>query len=178
MSRRDTIYGIIAPLVAPEPVIWADQNAPRPSGAYWTLRLNARRSLGTDEYSQGVNDDGELTIDGVREETLTVQRIGPSAQDYVCDFRDDMSRVTVLDQWRAADMVVYDLGAVGFIPFRMDNDHIEPRAAVDLFIRYGVRTLDEVGTIQDVQIGTEVATDSTLPNYDPDLAGTIDVDLS
>lgn len=178
MSKRDAIYTLISGLVDGEAVIWGDQNAPAPPLPYWTLRLNARRSLGMDEQGQGVDDDGDLTISGVREETLMIQRLGPMSQDLVADLRDNLGKVTVREAMQAENIVFYDFGPVGFVPFRRDNDHLEPRATLDVFMRYGVSITDRVGAIENVQIGTELATDSSAPNYDPDLAGSIDVDLT
>lgn len=155
MSRRDDIQEIVSGMVG-EAVIWADQTAPRPLLPYWTLRLSSRRVVGSEEWSQGVDDDGVMAIDGIREETLEVQRLGEGSMVFVEDLRDELMKSSIKESWRAKSLVIFDFGDVLFVPYRNDSAAYESRATLDLFLRSKATVTDQVGAIETVH------TDATL----------------
>lgn len=171
MALEDTIYSLVKDLVGSETVIFADQNASRPPLPYWTLQLQINRQLGQATQSQGVTNDGDLEISGVREATVKLQRLGAGSMQACIDLRDNASRVTVLEKWQIQKIALYNVGEVQNIPFKLDNSQLEPRAAVDLFIRYGTSLMDRVGVIETVEIAA---------SYEgkPDLSETVTVVLS
>lgn len=169
-SLKADLHGLLQSAVAPETVIYADQNAPRPALPYWTMRLHTQRMLGRDAYSQGVTADGDQTVTGVREATLQVQRFGPDSELHVTSLRDNLSRTTIREQWQLKDIALYDLGDVLNVPVVRDEAQFEPRAALDLFVRFGTQLLDRVGIIETV--GTNAGFDGN-----PDLATVITVVL-
>lgn len=179
MTIKDTLYTLVKALVGAETLIFADQNAPRPPLPYWTLRLSAHRKVGVDYYSQGVTDDGDQQIDGVREATVQVQRIGADSDFKVAELRDNLSKTTVLEQWQLKDLALYNTGDVQNIPFPLDKSQLEPRASVDLFVRFGSKILDRVGAIEVVGIAARYETVDLTPGFDanPDLAEVITVVL-
>lgn len=174
-GRRADIQARVAALVGGEVVIWADQNAPRPALPYWTLRLQTQASLGTPDYSQGVTAGGVQTVDGVREETLQVQRLGPGAFDRVAQLRDDLGRLSILAAWQAVGLAVFRTGDVQNAPFKLDGEQLEPRAALDLFLRYNARTLDTVGAIETVTTAAGYVTPASAPAENADLDQIISV---
>lgn len=179
MAIKDTLYTLVKGLVGAETLIFADQNAPRPPLPYWTLRLSAQRKVGVDYYSQGVTDDGDQQIDGVREATVQVQRIGADSDFKVAELRDNLSKTTVLEQWQLKGLALYNTGDVQNIPFPLDKSQLEPRASVDLFVRFGSKILDRVGAIEVVGITARYETVDLTPGFDanPDLAEVITVVL-
>lgn len=174
MSLKDTLYTLVKAVIGAETVIFADQNSPRPAIPYWTLRVSMGRALGVDYFSQGVTAQGDQTIAGVREATLQVQRIGANSDTACADLRDNLSKTTVMEAWRLQKIALYDTGDVQNIPFKLDNSQLEPRASVDLFVRFGTELLDRVGAVETVTID---AAYRTLESDNPDLADTITVVL-
>lgn len=160
-GRRADIYALVKALVGADTVIWADQNAPRPALPYWTLRLSSRRSIGWDDYGQGVDTLGTETIGGVREETLEVQCLGADAFDKVCAVRDALAKRTVQAAWYATGLAIFDRGNVLNVPYKMDNEQLEPRGVMDLILRYAVITTDVVGAIETVNTTGEYAQPGT-----------------
>lgn len=156
-ALEDKLYTLLTPLLNGEVLIFADQNAPRPALPYWTLNVSPRKHLGRDGYSQGVTDDGDQEVYGVRESTAQVQRIGKDSDELVEGLRDDLSRVTVQEQWQLEGISCFNTGDVQDVPFPMDNNHLEPRAVLDLFVRYGTKLIDRVGVIEVVDV------DATYP---------------
>jgi hypothetical protein len=153
----DKLYELLAPMLNGELLIFIDQNAPRPALPYWTLDVSPRRHLGRDGYSQGVDDDGDQEVYGVREATAQVQRIGSDADSFVQDLRDNLALITVQEAWQVAGVSLFNTGDVVDVPFPMDNNHLEPRAVLDLFVRFGTKLIDRVGIIETV------VSDATYP---------------
>lgn len=179
INLKADLYTLIKATVGAETVIWAHQNGPRPALPHWTIRALAQTDIGTDGYSQGVDALGNQTVTGMRETTVQIQRYGVNSEFKVAEFRDNLSKTTVREQWRLKDLTLYDFGPVQDVPFLMDDDHFEPRAVVDLFVRYGIKMLDNVGIIETVITTGEFETIDITGDFDanPDLEQTITVTL-
>lgn len=152
---KTDIWTLISSLTGGEVVIWADQNSPRPALPYWTLRIIAIPTLGQAEYSQGVTNDGDQTIRRVTQATLAVQRYGTDSEIKCHALKSDMDKMSVREAWSLRDISCYDSGPVTNISTLLDQSKIEPRASVDLFLRFGSRVLDRVGIIETVAIDGE-----------------------
>ena len=172
---RGKLYPLIKAQIGSETLIFADQNAPRPPLPYWTLRLAAQRAVGEDAYSQGVDANGDQLVSGVREITVQVQRFGPDSDVACSDLRDNLSRTTVSEAWQIEKIALYDVGDVLNVPYKLDNSQLEPRASVDLFVRFGTELLDRVGVIETVETSAGYVTNQTLgfDEVNPDLAEVI-----
>lgn len=179
MTIAATLETLIKSAIGAETLIFADQNAPRPALPYWTMRLSTRRAVGRDAYSQGVDINGDQAVSGVREITVQVQRIGAGSDVACFDLVDNLSRTTIQEAWQLEKIALYDSGDVLNIPYKLDGAQLEPRASVDLFVRFGGEILDRVGDIATVSIGAEYVTNQALgfdtPN--PDLGEVISVVL-
>lgn len=178
-NLKPDLYTLVKALVGAETLVFADQNAPRPALPYWTIRVQVQRAVGGDYYSQGVTNDGDQQVDGVREATIQVQRIGTDSDLKVAELRDNLSKTTALEQWQLKDLALYDTGDVQNVPFPLDKSQLEPRASVDLFVRFGSKILDRVGAIEVVSVAAGYETVSLTPGFDanPDLAQDITVVL-
>lgn len=179
MTVKQTLYTLVKALIGSETLVFADQNAPRPSLPYWTIRLSVQRAKGGDVFSQGVDNNGDQLISGVREITVQVQRIGTDSDVACADLRDNLSRTTVMEEWQRQKIALYDVGDVLSVPYKLDNSQLEPRAIVDLFVRFGTELLDRVGVIEVVETSAGYVTNQTLGFDDPntDLAEVIRVVL-
>lgn len=144
------IYTLLKATIGAETLIFADQNAPRPPLPYWTMRITVQRAVGKDTYSQGVTALGDQTIWGTREATVTVQRIGVDSDTKCADLRDEFSKASIMESWQLAKIALYDIGDVKNISYRLDNSQLEPRASLDLFVRFGTELIDRVGIIEQI----------------------------
>jgi len=169
MTVKATLYTLVKALIGAETLVFADQNAPRPPLPYWTIRLAAQRAVGEDAYSQGVDANGDQLISGVREITVQVQRFGPDSDVACADLRDNLSRTTVSETWQVQKIALYDVGDVLNVPYKLDNSQLEPRASVDLFVRFGTELLDRVGWIDTVEMDAGYVTNQTPGFDDPNL---------
>lgn len=178
-TLKTNLFNRINALTVGETVIWADQNTPRPALPYWTIRLQAQRVVGRDDRGQDTSNAGIQKVFGVREATLNVQRIGVDSEEKVADLRDELAKVTVTDAWLLAKVAVYNIGPVTNVPFEMDKGHLEPRAVLDLFVRYGTELDDNVGVIETVNTAGQYESVDATPQFDAnaDLAHTVTVVL-
>ena len=179
MTVKSTLYTLVKSLIGAETLVFADQNAPRPPLPYWTIRLAAQRAVGEDAYSQSVDINGDQTVSGVREITVQVQRFGPDSDVACADLRDNLSRTTVSETWQVQKIALYDVGDVLNVPYKLDNSQLEPRASVDLFVRFGTELLDRVGWIDTVEMDVGYVINQTqgFDDPNPDLAEVITVVL-
>lgn len=145
------IYALVSAL-ADAQVIWADQNSPRPALPYWTMRINTIPTLGSAEYAQGVSNDGDQTIWRVNQATVALQRYGVDSEIKCHALKSDLDKTTVREAWSLRQLACYDTGPVNNISTKLDNATIEPRAAMDLFVRFGSRVVDRVGIIDTVMV--------------------------
>ena len=150
ITLKPKLYTLIKARVGSEVLVFSDQNSPRPPAPYWTMRVQSQRRLGKEYYSQGVTDLGDQTILGTREATVAIQRIGPDSDIKCQTLVDELAKTTVIETWQAQKICVYETGDVLNISTTLDNSTIEPRAAVDLFIRFGASLNDTVGIIDTV----------------------------
>lgn len=151
MALDTVVYNLIKAMIGAETLIFADQNAPRPPLPYWTVLTQTNKQLGSATYSQGVTLAGDQEVRGVREATVRLQRMGEGSFTAVSDVRDDVSRLTVLENWQRQKISLYNVGDVQNVPFLMDKASLEPRATLDLFIRHGTSLLDRVSAIETVE---------------------------
>lgn len=147
---KAALYTLIKATIGAEVLVFADQNTPRPPLPYWTMRLTVQRAVGSDTYGQGVSALGDQLVMGTREATVMLQRYGADSDVKCGDFRDELSKVTVQNAWQLAKIALYDKGDVKNIPYLLDNSQLEPRANLDLFVRFGTELLDRVGEIAQV----------------------------
>ena len=162
MTVKATIGALLKAVIGSETLIFADQNAPRPALPYWSMRIASRRAIGEDAYSQGVDANGDQKVSGVREVTVQVQRFGADSDVVCADLRDKLSRTTVIEAWQAEKFALLNVGDVLNIPYKLDNSQFEPRASLDLFVRFGTELLDRVGWIDTVETSAEYVTNQTL----------------
>lgn len=166
-TLKSKLYTLIKAAIGSEALIFADQNSPRPAMPYWTMRVQSSRRLGSEHYSQGVTDDGDQTVTGVREATVAIQRFGPDS-DLSCQaLVDTLQKTTVKETWQLQDISCYETGDVLNISTVLDKSVIEPRASVDLFVRFGAELLDRVGIIETVT--TTGQTDQDIDDEDIDI---------
>ena len=150
MSLKEAIYDTVKSVVGDETVIWTGQNAPRPDYPYWTIALHSSNRVGSDWQSQGVNGSGEEEVFGTRDATLAMQRYGKGSEEKAMDLRDNISRQSVIDMAIAKNIAIYDAGPVNDTTIKLNSGTLEPRASVDLMIRFGTSLLDNVGAIETV----------------------------
>lgn len=147
---KTAIYTIIKSLVGSETLIWGNQNGPRPQLPYWTMVVQTTARVGTDARSQGTDGDGVQTVYGVRNATLALQRYGADSVQACVDVLDQLGRQSVIEAFSSSQIEIYDVGRINDTTITLDNATREPRASMDIMLRYGTELPDTVGYIETV----------------------------
>lgn len=147
-TLKTRLYTLIDPFFT-EPVIWADQTSPRPPLPYVTLRLGVISPIGEPHYSD-VDNAGIQTVLAVRESILNVNRFGDDSVAALETFSDKLMLNSNLDKFSVQDISAFDVSAVTDVAQLLNGLAIEPRASVDVSIRWTADQTDNVGIIQTV----------------------------
>lgn len=181
-TLKTKLYALVKASIGSETVIWADQNSPRPAFPFWTVRLQSLRSVGESDKGQGVSNAGAQAVQNVREGTVAVQRFGTDS-DIACQgLKDTLTMTSVTDQWYTNSIALFDVGNVVNLTAKLDNSQLEPRAALDLFIRFNSIVTDTgagVGAIETVEATGEYETTDVTGAFDAnaDLTHTVTIVL-
>lgn len=161
-ALKEALYTIIQPIMA-ETVIWPDQNAPRPALPYSTLRLSSITRQGTPHYSD-VDNNGIQTVIAIREAVLQVQRFGDASVEALETLSEKLDLVTNLDKLYLQKIAVFDKSPVTDVAQLLGGLATEPRASIDLSIRWKSSLTDNVGLIETVHVDGEVGPIGTANN--------------
>ena len=153
-TLKTRLYTLIQPIMGGV-VIWADQTGPRPALPYSTLRLGVITTVGEPHYSD-VDAGGLQTVLAVRESVLNVNRFGNDSVSTVETFSDKLLLNSNLDKFSNSEISVFDMSAVTDIAQLLNGIAIEPRASIDLSIRWESDQIDNVGIIETVISNGEV----------------------
>ncbi len=136
------------------PIMWAEQNAPRPGDgvditkSHITLRLGAGARVGQD-FVDTPNVSGIANVIGNRDLTLSVQAFGPGARQELEDIRSSLSRPTIQDLLRAGDIVYRDAFPVQNVAALLESSY-EERASLDVLFGTHEELTDDLGYIDTV----------------------------
>lgn len=144
-------------------VIWADQNGPRPQLPYATLRLSSVQRVGTAHYADP-DANGIQTVIATRESILQVQRFGPESVSAVETFADKLALQTNLDTFSLQKIALFDVSAVTDVAQLLNGLATEPRASVELSIRWVSDQTDDVGLIETVGVSGTIGPENTAKN--------------
>jgi len=151
---REGIYDWVSTIVDPTPVIWADQNSPKPLTPFVTLRISPSSMVGQD-YHGSPDEDGELEVIGNREFTLMMQHFGAGGYDAMEKIGSSLELFTIQNQLGkvglayARCMQTLDISAV-------QDARFEQRYTKDIMFRTHYVQIDDVPPIEIV------STDSTI----------------
>lgn len=162
-TLKTNIYNIVAPLFAPDVVLWADQTTPRPKLPFVTLRISMITEKGR-EYYGVVDNAGMQPVEGIRECTLEVQRFGIESVNSIQTFADKMRLMSNVEKFSKLNMSCYDLSPVTDVAELLNGLSIEPRALVELNLRFASSLNDNVGIIDTTNINGNLGKPYTANN--------------
>lgn len=150
-SLRNGLYTVIKSLAGAMPVVWMNQNSPRPAKPYISLFLSGIQRAGEDSYSLVDALTGNMTVTGNREFDLSVNIYGTGANALLCDLVDNIHKISVLEALRVYGIALVDVGTVNDLSEVLDS-RFEERAVVDLRMRVGSSVSEVVDRIETVAI--------------------------
>ncbi|MDI9250281.1 hypothetical protein QMZ25_16900 [Stenotrophomonas sp. RS-48] len=162
---EDEIRALIAKATTLQ-VIFANQNGPRPKLPYITVRVDTAPRAPLLEAD--LSDDGNQTYAAHRDATVELQCFGDGSFDALDDLSQRLKGPYMVAAGYAANIAVYATDSVQNIPVLRDGAKYEPRAVLDIGIRYTKQHDEEVGLIKTVQ------GEMTLQDHGTDLVDTFD----
>lgn len=179
----------------PKKVIWANQSGGRQNNPLVTLLIY---SLVAEEQENKLAVDNNPTDIDLRvstQFTLEVQYFGGAPVDALENLTRQLERPTVVDAFFVNGAAFLYADPVQDLTGLLGNDQqFEPRAAVDLHMRYTAQTIDDPGYIDEVDAVIETIDPETgetvvevtgklihgnlIQGQEPDIEKAIDVDFS
>lgn len=149
-DRLETVTNTLLSHLTNLAVIRANQDdAPRPKLPYATYQINARTTIGSDDYGW-LDNSGIMLIKGTREGTILVNFFGENAREYADDLVNTIRKTTSHYLMRRLGLVISNTGTVNDMTGLRDDNRYEQMANVDLSFRYTIRYTDDVGLIEKV----------------------------
>ena len=134
------------------PVIFWQQNAPRPNVPYITLFLNTVIAINQDWTEETTDIDGNAKMKGDRQFTLSVQAYGGSDPLTVLEnVRSSLQKQSVLDTLRANGIVFFQSLNISDITELFETEW-EKRAILDVLLGIGQAYIDNLGYFDHAQI--------------------------
>lgn len=149
MTPEAAIHALVSRF-AGLPVVFANENGPRPPKPYIQLRVHTAQQFPL--HRGAVDDAGEQPVTAHRDASVELQCFGPGAYDALDTLAQRLRMDDALAEAEALDLAVFDIGMVSQLPVLRDASTYEPRAILELGIRYAVTLVQSVGVIEHLTI--------------------------
>ena len=142
--------------------IFADQNAPRPVGAYNSIKIIQTNSIGEEEsdYSAAVAVPPANRIitaehSNVYNLMVSINAFREDAHSNIIKLRDSISKITVQDLFIEKGLGYIDSSEIRDIPSVIDKGS-EPRTQVDFFFYVRSTVSETIDEIKKIEITNEI----------------------
>jgi hypothetical protein len=143
----DPFWTLLAPIVAPAPLIHADQNGPRPPKPYATLDIvNAGAAAWLVEHEPG--PAGLATFTEHRLVTVEVQFFGQGAQERASALGLRLRLPRHVDRAEALRIGIGVVGGATSLSALLDETQYEDRSVVEFTAHVAADVEDDVGLIE------------------------------
>jgi len=132
------------------PVIFANENSPRPALPYVTLYLTSLVQIGEDWTPKPDNAGGAEMV-GDREFTLQIQCYGGDPITILENVRSSLQKQSVLDTLRANGIVFVNHFPISDVTQLLDTEY-EARGTMDVLFRIAQLNTDDLGKIETVEV--------------------------
>lgn len=172
---EDVILAALAPVFAPTPLIIANENGPRPTGMYGTVRIESMHALPTHIGPLGEDvPDGTRAVSAHRTGMVELQMFGAASYDTLDLGVQRMSHDSNVERFEAAGIVFGAAHDVENLPVLRNVSQFEPRAIVEIPFSYTRTTSESLAWIDTVEgeatIEGEIASVSITTPFDVTIA--------
>ena len=155
-TQKQAFHDIVASVLglSKSSVITANQNAPRPTKTYCTLRYYSHSQEVPSEQRKTATAGEELVISptNLRCEVQMFATTGTDACYELNKLVNAFDRQTIIDICNTNNFCIIDAEPVQDISALLDNTTWETRASVDINIRFNTEYTDNVGYVATVEI--------------------------
>ncbi|MBB2918331.1 phage neck terminator protein [Cupriavidus alkaliphilus] len=167
MTPEQAIFQLITAVSGGVPVIFADENGRRPPKPYIQLRVQTARRFPL--HRGAVDGAGQQLVIAHRDAAVELQCFGRGSYDALDRLGQRLGTDAALAEAERLDLAVFDVGKISQVPVLRDQATYEPRALLELGVRYAVTLSDAVGVVEQVVFHGAVTGGAT---------GTVPVDVT
>jgi hypothetical protein len=167
MTPEQAIYRLILAVSGGVPVVFAEENGPRPPKPY--IQLRVQTALRFPLHRGAVDDGGQQLVTVHRDAAVELQCFGSGSYDVLDKLGQRLGMEVSLAEAERLDLAVFDVGKLSQVPVLRDQASYEPRAVLELGVRYAVSLADTVGAVEQVMLHGAVTGGAT---------GTVPVDVT
>lgn len=149
MTPEQAIFDLIT-TAATVPVIFADENGPRPPKPYTAMRVSPARRLAV--HRGAVDDAGLQPVAAHRSAQVELQCFGAGCANALDELGQRLHMQAALNRAEQLNLAVTAVGRLRQVPVLRDAATYEPRAVLELTIDYTTTLADDVGVIETVNI--------------------------
>ncbi|SSW67311.1 hypothetical protein AVE30378_02557 [Achromobacter veterisilvae] len=158
MDPQDAIFELIEAAAGGVPVIFADEDGPRPGAPYVTLAVRWAQASNAEAVRMG--NDGIQSVRQHDDATVELQAFGSAAYDRLDELGLRLRHALYQERAEALGLALFEVGRLQNIPVLRDATRFEKRGVLELGIRYARSFAAPVGMIEAVE-GTFAVTGGT-----------------
>jgi len=170
MNPEDAIFELIEAAAGGMPVIFADDNGPRPEGPYIMLAVRWSKVSGAE--AGRVDGEGAQQVHHHDDAVVELQSFRATAYDALDELALRLRHPVYEDRAEALGLALFDIGRLQNIPVMRDTVRFERRGMLELGIRYTRVHSEFVGTIETVT-GTVTTSGGLTPGIETPFTATV-----
>jgi hypothetical protein len=140
------------------PVIFANQNAPRPDSDYITILLSTVVDNGIEFFSKADSVTGEITKIINKDLSFSIQCISENGMQILENLKTEITKQVYLDMLYNCNVIFVNANDVNDTTVLLESHYMETRAGIDMFFRSWTEDTEETGIIEEIT-GTGVIKD-------------------
>lgn len=155
MTPESAMRELLLAVVGGVPVVFADENGPRPATPYVQMRFGHARPF--PPHRGHVDDGGNQAVVAHRDASVELQCFGTGSFELLDGVAQRLGMSTALARAESLDLAVFEIGQLKSVPVLRGQTTYEPRALLELRVRYVVALTDHVGLIESVVVTSDIA---------------------
>lgn len=148
------VYDLLAPLLAPVPLVRSHQDAPAKARPYATYRVT-RNASPRHAVSTPPDDAGGVLLRSHRALAVEVQCYGPGSEGATDRLPDELRRETVTQHAETLGLSIAAIGPAQHVPSLLDSARWEERGIVEFSLYALAEVADTPGLIEHVGVDGE-----------------------
>jgi hypothetical protein len=170
MNPEDAIFELIEAAAGGMPVIFADDNGPRPEGPYIMLAVRWANVSGAE--AGRVDDEGAQPVHQHDDAVVELQGFRAAAYDALDELVLKLRHPVYEDRAEALGLALFEVGRLQNVPVMRDAVRFERRGVLELGIRYSRVHSEFVGIIESVT-GTVTTSGGLKPGIETPFTATV-----
>lgn len=132
------------------PVIFANQNAPRPNTDYITILLSTVVDFGIEFFSKADAITGEITKIKNKDLSFSIQCMSENGIQILENLKSEITKQVYYDTLCNNNVIFINATDINDTTVLLESHFLEPRASMDMFFRSWSEDTEETGIIEQI----------------------------